>query len=335
METERTSEGGGVIGAWASGLEQAVLYVNLLATIGRTPVVELRNLPSLPEGVRILAKLEGQNPTGSVKDRIVARMIRHAESEGAIAPGSLVVEATTGNTGIALAMIGRARGYRVRLVVPENVFPAIPRILAAYGAEIVWMPAAVGIEGAIAEAERIAKTEGGVVLGQFASAANPATHYEETGPEILDDVPEVDAFVAGLGTGGTLMGVGRRLKEAKPGVRIIAVEPHPGSQVQGLRSLAEGYVPPIVDLGLLDGKILVRSANAFRAARMLMEREGIFGGASAGAALHGALRWAQRMRRGTIVVLFADGGWKYLGSSLWGEEPPEAEDESLDDVLWW
>lgn len=308
----------------------------ILETIGRTPVVELRNLPGVPAGVRILAKLEGQNPTGSVKDRIVDQMICHAEREAALAPGATIVEASTGNTGISLAMIGRAKGYRVRVVLPENVFPAIPRILAAYGAEIVWRPAAEGIEGAIAEAQRIARVEGALMLHQFANPGNCATHYERTGPEIMAAVPEVDAFVAGLGTGGTLMGVGQLLKEEKPGVKVVAVEPHPGSQVQGLRSLAEGYIPPILDLSLLDAKILVRSAHAFRAARLLLEREGIFGGVSAGAALHGALRWARRMGHGTIVVLFADGGWKYVGSSLWAGAPVEgADEESLDDVLWW
>ncbi len=311
-------------------------YGGVLDTIGQTPIVELRRLPDVPEGVRIFAKLEGQNPTGSVKDRIVAHMIGQAEREGRLAPGATVVEATTGNTGISLAMIGRARGYRVRLVVPENVFPAIPGILAAYGAEIVWRPAPEGIEGAIRQAERIARDEGAIMLHQFANPANCAAHYERTGPEILAAVPDVDVFVAGLGTGGTLMGVGQRLKESGRPVKVVAVEPHPGNVVQGLRSLAEGYVPPIFDPAALDGKILVRSAHAFRAARLLVEREGIFAGPSSGAALHGALRWARRMRRGNIVVLFADGGWKYLGSPIW-DEPPAAEedDEALDDVLWW
>ena len=307
----------------------------ILEIIGNTPVVELHNLPGIPDGVRIIAKLEGQNPTGSIKDRIVAHMIEEAERAGALEPGATVVEATTGNTGIALAMIGRARGYRVQAVVPENVYPAIPRILAAYGAEVLWQPAQTGVEGAIATAERMAREGKAFILNQFSNPANPATHYRTTGPEILADVPEIDAFVAGLGTGGTLMGVGRYLKEAKPGVKIVAVEPYPGSQVQGLRSLSEGYIPPIVDLDLLDGKILVRSAHAFQAARTLLAHEGIFGGASAGAALHGALRWARRMKRGTIVVLFADGGWKYFGSSLWSQPAETPLDESLDDVIWW
>lgn len=310
-------------------------HSGLLDTIGATPVVELRRLPGVPDDVRIFAKLEGQNPTGSVKDRIVAHMIRHAERERGLEPGATIVEATTGNTGVSLAMIGRARGYRVRLVMPENVIPALPRLVAAYGAEIAWRPAGEGVEGAIREAERVAREESAFLLGQFSSAANPATHYERTGPEILAAVPEVDVFVAGLGTGGTLMGVGRRLKEARPQTKVIAIEPHPGAHVQGLRSLAEGYIPPILDLAALDGKILVRGADAFRAARLLLEREGIFGGVSSGAVLHGALRWAQRMGSGVIVALFADGGWKYLGSPLWDESPIEEEDEALDDVFWW
>lgn len=310
-------------------------YSGILATIGETPMVELRRLPGVPEGVRIFAKLEGQNPTGSVKDRIVAHMIRHAERERGLGPGATIVEATTGNTGIALAMIGRARGYRVRLVMPRNVMSSLPRVVAAYGAEIVWRPAEEGVEGAIREAERLQREEGGFLLDQFRNPANCATHYERTGPEIAAAVPEVDVFVAGLGTGGTLMGVGQRLKEARRDIKVIAIEPHPGAQVQGLRSLAEGYIPPILDLAALDGKILVRGAHAFRAARLLMEREGIFGGVSSGAVLHGALRWARRMRSGTIVVLFADGGWKYLGSPLWDGAPLPEEDESLDDVIWW
>ncbi|MDO8616878.1 MAG: cysteine synthase family protein [Dehalococcoidia bacterium] len=307
----------------------------VLDTIGRTPMVELRHC-SPHEGVRLFAKLESWNPTGSVKDRIVRRMVQEAERSGRLEPGGRIIEASTGNTGIALAMIGRARGYGVRIVTPENVFPGIPRTLAAYGAEITWVPAEEGVRRAIEVAREIAAREGWFMLDQFADANNVRAHYEGTGPEILADLPNVNAFVAGLGTAGTLMGVGRRLKEANRDTLAIAVEPHPGNQVQGLKSLADGFVPPLLDYSLLDGKILVRSGHAFRAAAELMRREGIFAGVSSGAVLHAALKFAQRLPSGNIVLLFADSGWKYLSTDLW-TRPPEAEEseEELDDVIWW
>jgi cysteine synthase B len=310
-------------------------HLHLVQTIGKTPMVELRQLSPNPD-VRIFAKLEGWNPTGSIKDRIVRHMIQHAERDGRIVPGDTVIEASTGNTGIALAMIGRALGYNARVVMPQNVYPEIPRTLAVYGAAVHWVPAADGVIGAMAVARRMAAESGCFMLDQFCNEHNARAHYVWTGAEILEDVPQVDIFVAGLGTGGTVMGTGRRLKEANAATKVIAVEPHPGNALQGLKSLADGFIPPILDLAFLDGKILVRSGQAFRAARLLMEREGIFGGVSAGAVLHAGLRFAERIDRGNIVLVFADSGWKYLDTNLWSRELTSEEDEeNLDDIIWW
>jgi cysteine synthase len=285
---------------------------SILDTVGDTPLVELHHL-DVPEGVRLFAKLEGQNPTGSVKDRIVLHMLQHAQEDGSLRPGDTIVEASTGNTAIALAMMGRALGYRVRVVMPENVYPEIPRAVDAYGAEKIWVPAERGVKGAIEEAWRLAKSDRCLMLDQFGNQHNCLAHYESTGPEILADLPRVDVFVAGLGTGGTLMGVGQRLKEANPQTQVVAVEPHPG----------------------LDLQILGRSGQALAGARLLLEREGIFGGISAGAVLHAGLRWAQRLRSGNVVLLFADAGWKYLGSPAFSDLALEEEEDALDDVIWW
>jgi cysteine synthase B len=298
-------------------------------------MVELRRLSPRPR-VRLFAKLEGWNPTGSIKDRIVKHMIQHAEREGRLAPGDTVIEASTGNTGIALAMIGRAMGYHARIVMPENVYPEIPRALGVYGAEVHWVPAEAGVTGAMAVARKMAEDEGALMLDQFCNEHDPRAHYVWTGPEILADVPQVDVFVAGLGTGGALMGTGHRLKEANPRTKVIAVEPHPGNQLQGLKSLADGFIPPILDLAFLDGKILVRSGHAFLAARRLMEVEGVFGGISAGAVLHAGLKFAERMTGGNIVMVFADSGWKYLDTNLWSKDlPSEEQEEAMDDIIWW
>jgi len=265
----------------------------------------------------------------------VRAMLLAAQREGKIEPGDTVIEASTGNTGISLAMIGRALGYDVRIVMPENVYPEIPRALAVYGAVVDWVPAGEGVRRAIDVAQERAEREGWFFLDQFGNPNNVQAHYETTGPEILSDMPEVDVFVAGLGTGGTLMGVGRRLKEANPQTRVIAVEPHPGNQLQGLKSLDDGFVPPVLDLGLLDGKILVRSGPAFRAAAELLRRESIFAGVSSGAVLHAALKVARRLERGNVVLLFADNGWKYLGTNFWIDVPEAGEEEELDDTIWW
>jgi cysteine synthase B len=310
-------------------------HTDIIDSIGDTPLVELKHCSPNP-GVRLFAKLEGTNPTGSVKDRIVKEMVLDAEREGLLKPGDTIVEASTGNTGIALAMVGRSRGYQVRVVMPENVYPEIPRTLSAYGAIVEQIPAENGVRGAMEAAREMAKREDWLMMDQFCNPSNTRAHYETTGPEILADLPHVDVFLAGLGTGGTLMGVGQRLKEANPGTRIIAVEPHPGYQVQGLKSLADGFIPPILDFSLLDGKILVRSAHAFRAAAEIMRREAIFAGVSSGAVLHAAEKVAARLDHGNVVLLFADSGWKYLATNLWNLDTVEAGDgEELDDVIWW
>jgi cysteine synthase B len=307
---------------------------DILHAIGRTPLVELRHCSPRPE-VRMFAKIEGRNPTGSVKDRIVREMVRAALDSGRLHPGARIIEASTGNTGIALAMVGRALGHHVRIVIPENVFPEIPRTLQAYGAEIHWVSGELGVKRAIEVARQVAADEGWYMLDQFADAVNIRAHYEGTAAEILEDLPHVDMFVAGLGTGGTLMGVGRRLKEVNPETRVIAIEPHPGNQVQGLKSLADGFIPPLLDYAMLDGKILVRSGHAFRGAAELMRREAIFGGVSSGAVLHGAMKAIERLPRGNVVLLFADSGWKYITTQMWTSPPEVHADEELDEVIWW
>jgi cysteine synthase len=309
---------------------------DLLDLVGRTPMVELRHLAPRP-GIRIFAKLEGQNPSGSIKDRIVLGMLRAARREGRLRPGMPLVEASTGNTGIALAMIGRRLGHPVKVFVPENVFPEIGVLLRVYGAEVVWTPAELGVKGAMEAAHRYDVEHGECwMLDQFGNLENVRAHYETTGPEILEDVPDVDVLVAGIGTGGTIMGTGMRLKEARPRVKLVGVEPHPGSQVQGLTSLDEGYVPPILDPGILDGKILIRTPAAFEHAVRVMNAEGIFPGLSSGAVLYGALRFARRIERGKIVCIFADSGWKYYGTQIWDAAHAEQHDEDeAESIIWW
>jgi [CysO sulfur-carrier protein]-thiocarboxylate-dependent cysteine synthase len=308
---------------------------DVLELIGRTPLVELKHCSPKP-GVRLFAKLEGQNPTGSVKDRIVSYMLQQAKADGRLEPGQAVVEATTGNTGIALAMAGRRLGHPVRLVVPTTAFSDVTQALKAWEPQIDWVTPGQGIKTAIVEAQEIARRDGAYLLDQFASADNPRCHYDTTGLEILAQMPEVDVFVCGLGTSGTAMGVGRRLKEYNPRVQLVVAEPHPGQNLQGIRSLDDGYVPPILDLDMLDGKILVRSADAFRAVREMLRRDGVLGGLSSGAVLHAALKFAQRLETANIVMLFADSGWKYLNSPAFQLEASlEDPDEAFDEVLWW
>jgi len=285
--------------------------------------------------VHIFAKLEGNNPTGSLKDRIAKYMVEKAEESGELTPDRTILEATSGNTGISLAFVGRRKGYRVKVVMPENVSPERQQLLEVFGAEIEWSEARLGTNGAIAKAQRLLSEEPSYFMPyQYGNEANPLAHYETTAVEILIDLPEVDVFIAGLGTGGTLMGVGRRLKEHNPNVKIIAVVPHPGDNVQGLRSLEEGFIPPILDQSLLDGKMVVSSRDAFAATRELTEREGVFAGISSGAVIQCAVRVAERMERGNIVVLLADGGWKYLSTGLWTRDLSELE-QGIEGKIWW
>jgi cysteine synthase B len=311
-----------------------MLYRSMLDLIGNTPLVELQKLSPSPS-VRFFAKLEGQNPTGSVKDRIAKAMIEAAERDGRLTPGCTILEPTSGNTGVSLAFVAKLKGYKVKVVMPDNMSPERTQLLRAYGAEIVYSDGARGTNGSIVVAQEMAAADPSLVLiYQYGNEANPGAHYETTGPEILRDLPEIDVFVAGLGTGGTLTGTARYLKEHKPGVKIMAAAPHPGDRVQGLRSLDEGFIPPVLDQSLLDGRIVVDSKNSFAATKELMEAEGIFAGVSGGAVLRAAQRVASRMERGNIVLLLADGGWKYLSSNLWTTEYDDLADD-LDEQTWW
>lgn len=310
------------------------VHADILGAIGGTPMVELRRLAPRP-GVRLYAKLEGANPTGSVKDRIARAMIGEAIASGALRPGQTILEPSSGNTGISLAMIGARSGHPVRIVMPDNTTSERTQLLRAFGAEIVTSPGAEGSNGAIRLAQELAAADPDLFMPfQYGNPANPEAHERTTGPEILAQVPDVDVFVAGLGTGGTLTGVGRSLKRARPGVRIIAAEPLPGEQVQGLRSLDEGFVPPVLDPSLLDDKYLVSNRDAVIGLRRLTRDEGIFGGLSCGAAVAVAVRVAREMERGSVVVLLADGGWKYLSTDLWTRDLDELEDELEGSVLW-
>ncbi len=292
-------------------------YESVLDLIGNTPLVGIHALSPNP-AVRIYAKLEGQNPGGSVKDRIALRMIVQAERDGLLTPGATILEPSSGNTGIGLAMVCRVKGYRLKIVMPENVSIERRQLLEIFGAEVILSPGEEGSNGGIRMAQAIAAEHPEYVfLYQYANAANPLAHYEGTGPEIWRDCPEIDVFVSGLGTTGTLMGVGRYLKERKPGVQIVAVEPPSGEIVQGLRSLDDGYVPPVFDPTVLDGKRIVRLGESIEFTRDLVNICGIFGGISSGAAVAGAVKVARKMTSGTIVVLLADGGWKYLSTGAW------------------
>jgi cysteine synthase B len=307
---------------------------DLIAAIGNTPMVELRRLAPSPD-VRIFAKLEGANPSGSVKDRIARAMIDEARAGGALRPGQAILEPSSGNTGISLAMIGALLGHPVRIVMPDNTTPERAQLLRLYGAEIVPSPGAEGSNGAIRLAQQLAAADPELFMPyQYGNEANPRAHEEGTGPEILAAVPEVDAFVAGLGTGGTLTGVGRYLKRTRPGTRVIAAEPLPGEQVHGLRSLEEGFVPPVLDESLLDDRYLVSYRDAVIGLRRLLRDEGLFAGLSSGAVIHVAARIAAEMRAGTIVVLLADGGWKYLSAGLWTRDLDELDEELQGSILW-
>jgi cysteine synthase B len=297
------------------------VHSSALDLIGDTPIVDVSQLSPNPK-VRILAKLEGQNPAGSVKDRIALAMVSAAEEQGELVPGRTVIEPSSGNTGIALAMICRMRDYHLKIVLPMNVSEERRRVLEAFGAEIIPSPAAEGSNGAVRLAQQLADEHPDwVFLYQYGNQANPQAHLAGTGPEILRDVPEITHFVAGLGTSGTLMGVGTYLKENKPDVKLYAVEPPSGEQVEGLRNLDDGYVPPVFEkwggMELLDGKRIVRPLESLEWTRRLVSEAGIFAGPSSGAALAGAVKVAERIDEGTIVFIVCDAGWKYLSTGAY------------------
>jgi cysteine synthase B len=310
-------------------------YKGILAAIGNTPLIELQRMSPKPE-VQIYAKLEGQNPTGSVKDRIALEMISRAERNGEISPNRTILEPTSGNTGISLALIGRLKGYKVSVVMPENVSKERSELLYAYGADIIFSDGTKGTNGSIEVAKDLVEKHPHdyLMLYQYGNSGNPGAHYETTGPEIIEALPEVDMFVAGLGTGGTLMGVGRRLKEYNPAVKVVAVAPELDDMISGLRRLEDGFIPPILDLNLLDARILVGSFSAFRTTKELLHKEGIFAGISSGSVVYAAIKQAERMERGNIVCLLADGGWKYLSTSLWTKDYDELAKISQGKIWW-
>jgi len=306
----------------------------MLDMIGHTPIVEIPQF-SPKETVRIFVKLEGENPTGSVKDRIAKFMVEAAERDGRLQPGQRILEPTSGNTGIALAMIGSVKGYPVTVIMPDAVTQERVEILRAFGADIIYSPGHLGTNGSVAMAREVAAEHPDWFMPfQYENQANPRAHYETTAVEILEDLPEITMFVAGLGTGGTLTGTGRRLKEHDPAIRVVAAAPHPGDLVQGLRSLEEGYIPPVFDESVLDGRIVVDSRTSFLTTRELTRRAGIFAGISAGAVVRAAQKAAERMDSGNIVCLLADGGWKYLSSGLWTNDYDDIQ-EDVATKLWW
>ena len=309
-------------------------YGDIVQSIGNTPLIELPRLSPKP-GVRIWAKLESRNPTGSVKDRVARALIEDGEERGVLSPGQTILEPTSGNTGISLAMIGSRRGYRVKVVMPENVTPERTQLLRMYGAQIVYSEGSLGLQRR--GREGASDGAGGPVMYmpyQYGNEANPNAHYNGTALEILEELDEVSAFVAGLGTGGTLMGCGRRLKETfGDAVKIVAAEPMQGEPVQGLRSLEDGFIPPIIDLALLDRKIFVTNRDAIVWTRRLLDEESVFAGVSSGAIASMAVRIAGELDEGNVVFVVADDGWKYLSSGIY--TLPVDEVENLDATVWW
>jgi cysteine synthase B len=301
---------------------------SLLDLVGNTPLVELPRISPKP-GVKLYAKLEGQNPTGSIKDRVALKMVEAAQLE----PGQELLEPTSGNTGISLALVARLKGYRLTCVMPENVTEERRRLLRLYGAEIVESPGEEGSNGAVRLAQELAEREPRYrMLFQYANEANPLAHYEGTGAEIAAALDRVDVLVAGLGTGGTLMGAGRRLRERFPDVTVAAAEPLPGDPVMGLRSLEDGYMPPVLDVSQLDRKLLVSNADAVAGLRALLDEEGVFAGVSSGAVIHVARRLAAQLDEGVVVAVLADAGWKYLSAPFWEAADPEPE---MEEAVWW
>jgi [CysO sulfur-carrier protein]-thiocarboxylate-dependent cysteine synthase len=305
---------------------------SILDLIGSTPLVELPRVSPKPS-VRLYAKLEGQNPTGSIKDRVAKAMIEAAEAPGELQPGRRLLEPTSGNTGISLALVAKLRGYPLTCVMPANVTEERRRVLRLYGAEIVESPPEEGSNGAVRLALELAERDPSLYMPfQYGNEANPRAHYEGTGAEIAAALDRVDLFVAGLGTGGTLMGAGDRLRESFPDVVVAAAEPLPGDEVMGLRSLDDGYVPPILDVAKLDRKLLVSNEESVAGVRLLLESEGLFAGVSSGAVVHAARRLAGELDEGVVVCVLADGGWRYLSAGFW-----EAEDvgSSMERSVWW
>jgi cysteine synthase len=302
---------------------------SLLGLIGNTPLVELR-----PEGdVRLFAKLEAQNPTGSIKDRVARAMIEAAEASGELEPGRELLEPTSGNTGISLALVAKLKGYTLTCVMPENATEERKRLLRLFGVRIVHSPGDEGSNGAVRLALRMVEEEPRYFMPfQYANQANPRAHYDGTGAEIADALDRVDVVVAGLGTGGTLMGVGERLRESFPNVVVAAAEPLPGDPVMGLRSLDDGYVPPILDVSKLDRKVLVSNEESVAAVRSLLDDDGIFAGVSSGAVAHVARRLAAELDDGVVVAILADGGWKYLSADFWDAADVE---QSMERTVWW
>jgi len=309
-----------------------VVVPSLLDLVGNTPLVELQRLSPKP-GVRLYAKLEGQNPTGSIKDRVAKAMLDAAEASGELMPGRELLEPTSGNTGISLALLAKLKGYPLTCVLPSNATEERRRLLHLYGAKIVESPGEEGSNGAVRLALEMAEQDPRWFMPfQYANPANPRAHYEGTGAEIAEALDRVDVFVAGLGTGGTLMGAGDRLRESFPDVVVAAAEPLPGDLVMGLRSLDAGYVPPILDVSKLDRKVLVSNEESVTAVRALLDREGIFAGVSGGAVVHVARKLAAELEEGVVVCVLADGGWKYLSADFWGADHVE---QSMERTQWW
>jgi [CysO sulfur-carrier protein]-thiocarboxylate-dependent cysteine synthase len=316
-----------------AGGEQTITP-SLLETVGSTHLVELSRLAP-HDGVRLYAKLEGSNPTGSIKDRVAKAMVQAAEASGELEPGRELLEPTSGNTGISLAMVARLKGYPLTCVMPESATPERVRLLELYGAKVVFSPGSEGSNGAVRMALRMAAADPSYyMLNQYANEANVRAHYDGTGAEIAEALPHVDLLVAGLGTGGTLMGAGERLREAFPGMTVAAAEPFQGDLVYGLRSLADGYVPPILDVSRLHRKLLVTNEDSVAGVRLLLEREAIFAGVSSGAVVHVARQLAAELDEGIVVAVLADGGWKYLSADFW-ERPLDEVGPAMEDRIWW
>ena len=302
---------------------------NVLDLVGNTPLVELKSVGT----VQIYAKLEGQNPTGSIKDRIAKAMIEAAEASGELEPGRELLEPTSGNTGISLALVAKLKGYPLTCVMPENATEERKRLLRLFGADIVYSPGAEGSNGAVRLALELAEQSSRYFMPfQYANEANPRAHYEGTGAEIAEALDRVDVVVAGLGTGGTLMGTGERLRETFPDIVVAAAEPLPGDPVMGLRSLDDGYVPPILDVSKLDRKVLVSNEESVREVRRLLDEDGIFAGVSAGAVAHVARKLADELDEGVVVAILADGGWKYLSADFWEADDVE---QAMERTVWW